>query len=60
MSPMPAYPSATLPASFTKASTSGRMSSARHATHRDVKATPDDGTNTIPGRALNASAGSAC
>ncbi len=47
-----------LVATLTKPSTAGRRSSARHATHSEVGGTPRAGTNTVPGRALNASADS--
>ena len=56
--PAPAAPApaATLAATLAKASTAGRRSSARQATHSEVGGTPRAGTNTVPGRALNASA----
>jgi hypothetical protein len=50
MNKMSRHESATTPeATLTKASTSGRTSSARRATHSAVTGTPREGTNTMPG-----------
>src|SRR6185437_3223906 len=56
MSRYASSPAATLAATLANASTAGRRSSARQATHSEVGGTPRAGTNTVPGRALNASA----